>query len=117
MYIDSSQKESFKKSQKEYIDKFLKNGSINTDFKQFSDLLQELSDDYLKFKEKNLNDLRHLFSNEDFDMFINFQKMNYDRLLILSSDISQLKNKNSDHISLQDKNKLINEILLRFSDK
>ena len=145
LYIDSSQKESYKKSQKEYIDKFLKNGSINTDFKQFSDLLQELSDDCLKFKEKNLNDLRHLFSNDDFDMFINFQKMNCDKLLILGSDISfiktqlkklkinseekfysifkifysesQLKNKNSDHISLQDKNKLINEILLRFSDK
>ena len=71
--------------------------------------------------------------------------MNYERLLILSSDISfiktqlkklkinseekfyfifkifyfesQLKNKNSDHVSLQDKNKLIIEILLRFSDK
>ncbi len=145
LFIDDSQKESFKKSQKNYIDKFINDGFIKTDFKEFIKLFDLLLDDFISFKDKNIYDLKHLLSDEDFDLFLKFKKFNSDNYISFKSDFSFIKqqvkksNIKSDesvyyiykmfilesdkkqnaqqNFNIEAKNKLIQEIILRFSDK
>lgn len=143
LYIDNNEKNEDKKSQKEYIMKILKDGFINTNESEFVNLLEEMFENFEKFKKKNINSYRNILSKEDFEIFSEFKKFSENDFCIYKSDFNYIKNKleslkiktvnqiywifkiyfietkrkfvNKENYNIDSVNKLIDGILIRFS--
>lgn len=87
LYIDYSLNSENIKNKKDYIKQIQKNGYIETDKKQFIDLMSEAFKNFYKFKDKDISDYQHCFSSEDYNFFVNLQNI----------DISEFNKINSDY--------------------
>ena len=81
------------KSKENYIKMILKKGQIETDKKVFFEILKEIYVDFSVFKEKSLSDYREFLSKEDYEKFVEFQKMSVDEYNFFSSDYAFLTEK------------------------
>ncbi len=93
LYIDFSMDKKHQKSKENYIKMILKKGQIETDKKVFLELLKEIYVDFSAFKEKSLSDYREFLSKEDYEKFVEFQKMSVDEYNFFSSDYAFLTEK------------------------
>ncbi len=86
LYIDFSLSNEAIKSKKDYIKQIQKKGYILTDKKQFINLLAEVFEDIDMYKEKDISNYQHCFSADDYNFFINLQKIENLEFYKLNSD-------------------------------
>lgn len=86
LYIDFSLNNESIKNKKDYIKQIQKNGYISTDKKQFINLLTEVFEDIDKYKEKDISNYQHCFSTDDYNFFVNLQKIENSEFYKLTSD-------------------------------
>lgn len=93
LYIDFSQKPEVAASQKDYIQKILKEGYIETDKSEYIKLLKEIIAKPLSFKLKSLLKYKNLLSESDFNFFSNLQKEDDEDLKSFCLDCSYIMNR------------------------
>lgn len=91
LYIDYTADLGNIKIKKDYVKQILKSGSITTDKKKFIDLLQEYFEDFEKFKKKDISDYIQCFSEEDYDLFLQYQKIKTSEFESLFFDYEYIK--------------------------
>lgn len=118
LYIDFSLNPEHTKNKKDYIKQIQKNGYITTDKKQFIDLINEVFEDIDKFKEKDISDYQHCFSTDDYNFFVNLQKLENSEFYKLNSDYEYVMKiiKNINLKSDEDKYIFINLVLASISE-
>ena len=91
LYIDYTADLENIRIKKDYVKQILKSGSITTDKKKFVDLLQEYFEDFEKFKEKDISDYIQCLSEEDYDLFLQYQKIKTSEFESLFFDYEYIK--------------------------
>ncbi len=91
LYIDYTGKPENVKAKKDYIKKKIKDGYIVTDKKKFIDLWQEYFDDFEKFKVKDISDYIQCFSENDYNLFLQYQKIGNSEYENLAFDYEYIK--------------------------
>ncbi len=143
IYIDFSLKPENIKAKKDYINQIQKNGYIETDKKEFMTLISEVFEDFEKFKEKDISDYQHCFSTDDYNFFLNFQKMEklefnkqnsdykyaekvikninlkndedkYEFINLMFASISEYKDINGKTADIKERNKIFEAVIERF---
>lgn len=74
LYIDITKERDIIKSQKEYIKQIINTGFIETNKKEFIQLLELILKKFNEFKELNLTKYRYLLSEFDYEFFEKLQK-------------------------------------------
>ncbi len=99
LYIDNSFDEKNQKLKSDYILQFQKNGFILSDKNKFVDLLNEIKDDFAKFKKKSISDYRSFLSDDDYNFLKNLREKNWDEYNFFVSEYEYLLSKLQKNIS------------------
>ena len=145
LYIDYSLPNVSVNAKKHYISSMKENKCIITDKKKFLELITELFNDFIAFKQKDISDFQAFCSKEDYNLFLNFQKLSiqdfekinidykylnskikdidlkkqddkYDFIKLLFLSFSEYKKNNKKEADLKARNEIIDLILNRFKE-
>ena len=145
LYIDYSLPNGSINAKKHYISSMKENKCIVTDKKKFLELITELFNDFIAFKQKDISDFQAFCSKEDYNLFLNFQKLSiqdfekinidykylnskikdidlkkqddkYDFIKLLFLSFSEYKKNNKKEADLKARNEIIDLILNRFKE-
>ncbi|MBQ8886278.1 MAG: hypothetical protein IJY61_01075 [Candidatus Gastranaerophilales bacterium] len=145
LYIDYSLSNASINAKKHYISSMKKYKCIVTDKKKFIDLITELFEDFIAFKQKDISDFQASFSKEDYNLLLNFQNLSiqefekinidykylfsqtkdinfkkqddkYDFIKLIFSSFSEYKKNNKKEADLKARNEIIDLILNRFKE-
>ena len=116
LYIDYTLDEKNQKKKKNYIENIRKNGYIQTDKKEFLNLLKEAYEDFNKFKDKDISDYREVLSDRDYEIISELKNQNLDKYNIYKANYKYIS-ENTSKSTQETEEKLYNIVQLIISLK
>ncbi len=116
LYIDYTLDEENQKKKKNYIENIRKNGYIQTNKKEFINLLKEAYEDFNKFKDKDISDYREVLSDRDYETISELKNQNLDKYNIYKANYKYIT-ENTSKDTQEDEEKLYNILQLIISLK